>query len=96
MCLEINRLCEKAVCIEDFCGTMHWQEPVACSGPIQYWADWCPTDKAVHFGGAWGDVPSMPSETQPEDEIVYEWAERHDGFWYRDSDRYFLASEQTV
>jgi len=63
---------QESICIEDFCGR--------CDGfPCSFWADWWVDDKVVTFGGEWGDVPDMPSETEPTNEAVNNWARAHGG-----------------
>lgn len=63
---------EPSVCIQDFCGSY---EPGHL--PIQFWADYFPQRDVTVFGGYWHDVPDMPSETEPTEEQVQEWAETH-------------------
>ena len=64
MCNQTD-LCEKCVCVEDFAGN-----GVDIPG---FWADWSPCDKMTYFGGAWENVPPMPSESQPTDSDCHKW-----------------------
>ena len=65
------------VCIQDFCGS-------ARGIPCTYWADYFPWLKVTGFGGDWRDVPDMPSEEEPTEEAVGEWARSHGGNWWED------------
>jgi hypothetical protein len=93
MCKAIQNLCENAICLEDFQGSIDFG---GCHGEITYWADWCPADKMVYFGGAWGVVPDLPALVQPTLDEVVAHVEAHDGFWYRDRRRYFAVSTTGV
>jgi len=87
MCDPISGLCKQAVCLEDFCGSITWP---GNHGDVSFWADWCPVNKMVYFGGAWGMVPSLPMETMPSDiEQLWPHIEAHGGFWFRDEQTYF-------
>jgi len=59
-----------SVCIIDFNGyTSPGHFPVACR------ADWNPITGVVAFGGDWGYLPPMYSETEPEDVLLFDYAE---------------------
>jgi len=62
-----------SVCIVDFRG--NYNHMPGCS----FWADWWIATKVVTFGGEWMDVPDMPSDTEPTQEAVNEWAHAHGG-----------------
>ena len=55
----------ESVCVCDYAGTSYED---GC------WADWCPMEKIVVFGGSWTDVPNWKQETQPEPEDVLYYA----------------------
>lgn len=80
MCDE-NGFCKKNICIEDFCGRCE-------HGPIQFWADWCPTLQEVSFGGAWWKVPSLHYTYCPTIEELDSHIQAHDGYWWRDRAKY--------
>ena len=60
------------ICIEDFAGNN--RQP-------GFWADWWPARSVVTFGGAWFDVPDMPSATRPTDSDCMAWANLHCPDW---------------
>lgn len=65
-------LCEDSICLQDFCGR-------GKDGfQTNFWADWCPHDKVVYFGGAWGFIPNLLAETEPSDDIWGAWVEKHE------------------
>ncbi|ORJ61322.1 hypothetical protein [Geothermobacter hydrogeniphilus] len=70
MCTE-NTLCREAVCLHDFCGSA-WLK-----GNVSYWADWCPTNRMVWFGGDWRFIPPLKAETCPADEVWLAHVNRH-------------------
>lgn len=87
----------ESICISDFCGTGHY---IAGGGvrqksiyPCQFWADWWPKEKAVTFGGFWFLVPNMPAETEPTEEAVEAWAEKHGG-WVEGYERWLKESQE--
>lgn len=65
-------LCSQAVCVQNFHGTS-----LPGSWPVAYWADWCPVDGRVYFGGDWHEVPAMPSPEMPSEEEWGQWVEDH-------------------
>ena len=64
---------DESVCIVDFCGT--YNHTRKCS----FWANWWIAAKVVTFGGEWGEVPDMPSGTEPTPKAVNKWAHTHGG-----------------
>lgn len=65
-CRDGGPICRDAICIEDM------------AGPDGFWADWCPHDKKVYFGGIWYGIPPMPSQTLPDDKTWREWVHQHE------------------
>lgn len=78
-------ICYRAQCIIDFNGRGSDTLPTAV------WADWCPSDKLVYFGGAWSSrVPPLPATSAPEDHVCEAHAQKflpgrgiYDGPWPR-------------
>lgn len=60
------RICndENCICVYDFAGNYRYPG---------FWADYYVDEKITRFGGAWADVPDMPSETVPDEDAVYDW-----------------------
>lgn len=66
-----NSLCRESICLHDFSGRELGK------GHTTYWADWCPTDKRVYFGGDWDFIPPLKAETLPADDIWLPHVNRH-------------------
>lgn len=62
-----------SICLYDFAGND--REP-GC------WCDYYIPENIVVFGGAWYNIPNMPSETEPSEKAVAKWVTDHGGEYF--------------
>lgn len=62
--MKCTRCNTEMVCIHDFCGNATLQGN--WKSQINFWADWCPSCKKIHFGGYWSSIPYLPYEIEPD------------------------------
>lgn len=67
----------ESICIFDFTGSVHFTEPVAYSYQTNVSAGYFPDEKYVVFYGAWGNIPAMPCDYEPNKDEIFEWVKKH-------------------
>lgn len=58
----------------DFCGSYRTKSGMRVY-PFNCWADW--DGEGTRFGGAYDDVPPMPSKTEPSEKRLKAWIRKH-------------------